>query len=184
MENAMKTVVFGFETFYPDFKPVYEVVQIEQDKIFIIPHVWDKEGLRRLYQERTVPVAGKKIFCHTCAFFEIDSAALDDVLIETYVCHICHGFDKSIFHVRKLDFKIIFGFKNETSYEWKLVKYKFSHVGKGGGCICPAIFKYCFEEYEGLIPKYSKITGVPTSCLFYLDDKAFLEKYEIGRMRY
>ena len=128
----------GFETFYPEFKPVYEVVQIEQDKIFIIPHVWDKEKS-------------------------------DNVLIETYVCHICYGFDKSICHLRKLDFKVIFGFKNETSYEWKLVKYKFSHVSKGGGFIRPVIFNYCFEEYEGLIPEYSQITGFPTSCLFYLD---------------
>lgn len=169
----MKTITFGFETFYPEFEPVYEVVQIEQDKIFIIPHVWDKEGLRRLYRERALTTHSPE--------HRLDSAALDDVLIETYVCHICHGFDKSIFHVRKLDFKLIFGFKNETSYEWKLVKYKFSHVGKGGGCICPAIFNYCFEEYEGLIPECSQITGVPTSCLFYFDDKAFLEKYEIGR---
>jgi hypothetical protein len=139
-----KSIWFGRETFYPDFKPIYEIVRFEQDEIFIIPHVWDKE--------RSV-----------------------DVLIETYVFHICTGLNKSISHVRQGGYKLIFGFRNETGHEWKLAEYEFSHVGKGGGCICPSIYKYRFQEYQGEFPEESDVTGFPSSSL--LDDKAFLEKY-------
>lgn len=143
--------------FYPDFKPVYEIVRLEQDKIFIIPHVWGKACFPGWRAER----------------LSFDN--LVNVLIEIYAFHICAGLDRSIHHVRNGDYKLIFGFRNETSCEWKLVKYKFSHVGKGGGLICPSIWKYYFEGYEeDDAPEYSQITGFPSSSL--LDDKAFLER--------
>lgn len=145
-------IAFGRETFWPEFKPIYEIVRLEQDKIFIIPHFWPRHNNKKGYEYSA----------HS--------------LIETYVFHICTAFDKSIYDVRNKVYKLIFGFINGESYEWKWAEYKFSHVGKGGGCICPSIYLYDFKNYEGDFPEESEITGFPSSSL--LDDKAFLKEYK------
>lgn len=149
----MGTIAFGRESFYPKFRPTYEIVRVEQDKIFIIPHVWNNEEPDARY----------------------DKKYLVDDLIATYVFHICTAFDKSICDVRNRVYKLVFGFRKETSFDWKLVEYKFSHVGKGGGCICPAVYLYNFKNYEGDVPEESEVTGFPSSSL--LDDEAYLKKY-------
>lgn len=142
-------IAFGQEFFRPEFRPIYEIVRVEQDKIFIIPHFW---GIVAAENENV------------------------DVLIETYVFHICTALNKSIYDVRNVVYKLVFGFRNKMGFEWKLIEYKFSHVGKGGGCICPSIYKYCLKNYEGNTPEESEITGFPSSSL--LDDKAYLKEYK------
>jgi hypothetical protein len=157
---------------------VYEIVRIEEDKIFIVPcPVNDLENL--LWDE----ISFKKYFCG--GFYRYGYSIYDRVSfpsLEKIISQLQKklGADVSEFSKipscknKKGNKRVIFGYKDRDRLVWQevvlLFHYRNKHPGiSGGGGLIPycECCDYFLAPYNEHIPE-QEITGFPSSSLFDL----------------